>query len=258
MKKLSVIEKFTNSKIFKEIEEQEHELLLEKRDRSTRIITTLEAEKTEKIKELRAALSESEAKLNAARKAFHDAELEYNKAKSVLSGTSNHFDRLIDNQKAILLDSYDPVIDQAIEFFINKLAVLRRPGVINSQAMGFTNNLIDLTKNTSTITNRPAVLSAIAYCQAAIRELEAMKLLPAIDPLWLESLRAGIPNIDDYTEIDGRRSMEKCQQGFVDFSLNPNLENKVNRLHYIADGLLHGRKAAENNQKARKEQRARA
>jgi len=45
----------------------------------------------------------------------------------------------------------------------------------------------------------------MAYCRAAITELENMKLAPAVDAERIAALKAGIPKIDVYTEYPGQK-----------------------------------------------------
>jgi hypothetical protein len=56
-------------------------------------------------------------------------------------------------------------------------------------------------------TNTEAIISAMEYCQAAITELENMKLAPAMDPARIEGLKAAIPPIDQYREYQAEKPM---------------------------------------------------
>lgn len=66
--------------------------------------------------------------------------------------------------------------------------------------------------------NRPAILSALEYCKAAITELENMKHAPALDAEKIAELKTGIPRIDVYTEFTGEKPY-----GFTVANVNPRL-----------------------------------
>lgn len=102
-------------------------------------------------------------------------------------------------------------IDEAIQFFRDKLDDLRKPGRISTQKTGAVRNVFTWKKSTSAISNGPAVRSALAYCQAAVKELETMKLMPELDLTRIEALRKGVPDYTLMTEIDGEKDLERFQ-----------------------------------------------
>ncbi len=115
----------------------------------------------------------------------------------------------IRKNQEILFSSYPPEIDAAIEFFKERLDFLRRPGKISIQKAGGVLNLISWKKNTTAYSNAPAVQEATRYCQSAIRELEAMRLIPDPDTARIASLRKGVPDHTIMSEFTGERDAER-------------------------------------------------
>ena len=114
----------------------------------------------------------------------------------------------IQHEQAFLYETSDSKIDEAIQFFRDKLDWLRRPGRISSERGGILERNIFSEKITSQVeSNRDAVLDAMRYCQDAIQALEQSKLLPEIDIQRIEEMKSGIPGIDDFASIETSRKM---------------------------------------------------
>ena len=60
-----------------------------------------------------------------------------------------------------------------------------------------------------------AINSAMAYCRAAITELENMKLAPAVGAERIAAMKAGIPKIDVYTGIHQGKTVSSHQYSFT-------------------------------------------
>lgn len=108
-----------------------------------------------------------------------------------------------------LYASCDPRLDEAQDFFRNKIDALRQPGTIDTRPMGSERNLIKMSKETRTECNRDAVLEAVGYCMNAVTRLEALKLCPEYPAAEVEGLKEGIPSIDKYVEYCSERAMPK-------------------------------------------------
>jgi hypothetical protein len=63
-------------------------------------------------------------------------------------------------------------------------------------------------------TNADAVHVAMKYCQAAIKELERMKLTPELEKVKIEEMKKEVPSIDVYSEVTGEKPMEKTPPDF--------------------------------------------
>lgn len=105
----------------------------------------------------------------------------------------------------ILLENYSEKIDEAILFFRDKLDELRKPGKIDRRGRGAERNIFTWKVKTTEESNVQAINSAMAYCRAALVELEQVKLLPELDAEKIAALKAGIPTIDVYTEYGGEK-----------------------------------------------------
>ena len=97
------------------------------------------------------------------------------------------------------------------------------------------------TKSTKKQSNLPAVHSALGYCQAAVKKLEKIKLIPALDLKEIEELKAGVPGIDNYKEYDGKRNLER---GAEEMTLRDTLSSddtmtwKIKKLNKQAEKLI--------------------
>jgi multidrug efflux pump subunit AcrA (membrane-fusion protein) len=172
-------------------------------------IDALMKERETAIPKLQADLEAKERKYQTAKTALDIAADEYNHARQGLSSESNAFDSQIRNHEAILVETADPALDEAMQFFNDKLSFLRSPGRISRTVIGAERNIFTWTKETHVESNLPAVRDALAFCQAAIRELERLKLSPEVDLEMIERMKAAIPDIDVYSEIDGEKDLER-------------------------------------------------
>jgi hypothetical protein len=107
---------------------------------------------------------------------------------------------------AALLSNYDPHIDEAITFFRDRFEGLRVKD-INKQTRTGERNLFTEKQEVFTYSNAAAIKNALAYCRAAIEELERMKLTPDPDADRIETLRKGIPDADELTESTGKKPL---------------------------------------------------
>lgn len=132
-----------------------------------------------------------------------------NEKRSALMQEKSGIEGEIRRHEMILYESYSPAIDEAILFFRDKLDFFRLPERISSNKVSAKRNILQWKKEAITETNLQAVHDAIFYCQAALKELERMKLTPALDTEKIERMKAGIPDIDVFAEFQHERPMEK-------------------------------------------------
>lgn len=109
--------------------------------------------------------------------------------------------------EAALLGNYDPRIDEAITFFRDRFEGLRVKDINRQQRTGET-NIFTEKKEVFVYSNAGAIKNALAYCRAAIDELERMKLTPDLDAERIEALQKGIPDADALTENAGEKPLE--------------------------------------------------
>jgi Skp family chaperone for outer membrane proteins len=197
------------SPLIQQIETEKAAAILARRKEAAGKIEVLKKEQEETILRLQAELEAKEAKYKNAKTALDAAAGEFQAARSARSSESQSFDTAISRQEQILIETADPVIDEAISFFIEKLDFLRSPGRINRTACGSEKNLILWNKNVKEETNVAAVHSAILYCQSAIKNLQALKLSPEFHIKKIEELKTAIPSIDEYQEVTVEKNLGK-------------------------------------------------
>lgn len=179
------------------------------RQEATGKIEALQKERDTVIPKLQADMEKEEAKYLKTNDVLNASTEEWRTARATLSSESQSFDSAISRQEQILIESADPLIDETIQFFRDKLDYLRSPGRISRIAGESEKNIITETKTVKEETNENVINSALQYCLAAIKELERMKLTPALDMEKIERMKAGIPSIDVYTEYQGEKPMKK-------------------------------------------------
>lgn len=179
--------------------------VLSARKAAAEAIESLRKEQGEVIPKLRADLAGKEAKYLKAKAALDALFAECRTARATLSSEGQSFDTAIRQQETILIESADPKIQEAVQFFRDKLDDLRKPGRISSRGMNVERNLITDTQTVTVESNAQAIKDALLYCQGAIKSLEQMKLSPALDPEWIEELKAAIPCIDIFIETTGTK-----------------------------------------------------
>lgn len=175
------------------------------------------AEKLESIlAEIRAGHPEAEAALCSVLEDLKAAEKQVTALRAeagqayrdlqILKANAAHRQDILEAQ---LLGNYDSRIDEALDFFRNKIDELRRPGKISTRPMGAERNLFTMTKRIRIESNHNAVAEAMAYCRNAVTRLESLKLIPEFPADEIEGLKEGIPSIDRYQEFEGERSLPR-------------------------------------------------
>jgi isoleucyl-tRNA synthetase len=209
VEKTEMPEWFTNHPSVQSILAERVATTLATRMEATRKIEVSKKERDEVIPKLQAELKVKEKEYLKTKAAMQAASDEFRASKAALLSEDSRISHEIGQQEQILIDTADPKIDEAIQFFRAKLDWLRSPGRISKTVGGSERDLFPWTKTVSAETNAPAVRSALAYCQSAIKELEKLKLSPALDIQKIEKLKDGIPRIDIYEEIQGEKPMER-------------------------------------------------
>jgi hypothetical protein len=166
--------------------------------------TTEEAEKV--IPEREAELAAVEAEL-----ARHDEERKtifdrLSMARITLMKERHRFAQERSGAEAVLLSNYDPRIDEAIKFFRDQWEGLLVKS-INEQQRAGERNIFTERQKVIVYSNAAAIKNALAYCLAAINELEKMKLTPDLDAELIEVLQKGIPDANEMTEATGEKPL---------------------------------------------------
>ena len=212
--KIEKIEKLTdefeNTPLLKKLREEQAAETLQKRQKAASIIEAMEEERDKIIPQLQEDHLKKEAKFNEAKALMETASGEFQGATYALARGRQKFEYSIGREKVILLETAPEEIEEAIQFFQEKLSFLRSPGRISFTAIGSERNILNMKKTVKGESNAGAVRSALSYCQATIKELENMKLSPALDIKKIEKMKAGIPDINIYTESTGEKPLERA------------------------------------------------
>ena len=187
------------------IEEKEAETLAKRKDAVQRM-----AEATAELEAMpspEAATAELRGDLADAEDKVKELQGKINLTVADVWRNRQYKERAIRDAEAVLLESYDKRIDEAITFFRDKLDWLREPGRISTQAAGAEKNIFTEKKTVKVRTNERRVLASLEYCRNAIKDLEGLKLEADFDNQAVEDLKRGIPPIDIYDEITGEKDI---------------------------------------------------
>lgn len=195
------------SPAFRKMREEQAVETLAKREKAGEKIKALEKEQAEVVPKLQKDLAAKEDKFHKTKALMDAASDEAKIAKVAVMSQSQSFEKAISKQAEILIETADPALDAAIIFFNKKLSYLRSPGRIDHVAGGAERNIFTDTKKVKAESNVDAVKLALEYCRAAITELEKMKLWPVLDVEKIERMKAGVPSIDVYTEVTGKKPL---------------------------------------------------
>jgi hypothetical protein len=165
------------------------------RKAAARKIAVLNKERDELITKLQMNLTEKEENCKKLRAALDIATDEWEKAKAVMSSESRQLDNEICYHEAVLIETADRYINEVITFFRDKVAYYRTPAQMSFHKL--------FPEKVESEGNYKAINPALQYCLAAIKELERMKLTPALDIQKIEKMKKAIPKIDVYIEVNG-------------------------------------------------------
>ncbi|RJQ27699.1 hypothetical protein C4565_04940 [Candidatus Parcubacteria bacterium] len=122
-------------------------------------------------------------------------------ARSALCSKQLEIDREISDAEAALRESCDPRIDEAIRFFWDQGEILKRNPIHRGDEFTGYGPMGEMWS--AILNNWDAVLSAINHCRAMTRELEEMKLLPAVDLERIEEMKK-IPDPNQMKKTGGQ------------------------------------------------------
>jgi hypothetical protein len=108
-----------------------------------------------------------------------------------------------------LIESADPEINRALEFFRDKMDYIGNPSRIVLDRASGERDLVRWTETKEKRSNLTAIAEALGYCRRCVRELESMKLFPEPDLRRIERMKREIPPIDDLAGVMMEKPMEK-------------------------------------------------
>ena len=207
-------------------------------------IEALKKERGEVIPKLIEDRDAKEERFKEAKAALDTVGGEFQAARGEVSSQSQSFDHAISRQEMILLESSDPALGEVITFFREKLDWLRDPIRISTDHRRGETNIFTEKVTLTVASNIDAINSAMAYCRAAIMELESMKLAPAMDAEKIAALKEGVPRIDDFTEstrekpMPGSKGMPMIRPRFGGAASDEYEQTLLDRVHKKANDFL--------------------
>lgn len=191
---------FINHPSTKAIMAEQEKDTKEKRTMARKEVDRIQQEAKAIIPELQSAVIDAETVLSF----WEDQKAELLRNLGTAAGklTAERFRLSREEQQAtaILFETCDPAIDAAIDFFREKIDLLRLPETTKRSRFLGEKNILNGKQEVYLKTNGAAVLEAINYCREAFEELEGMKLQVECDQARIDALKCGIPSIDTFVE----------------------------------------------------------
>ncbi|MDI6797104.1 MAG: hypothetical protein QMD09_09165 [Desulfatibacillaceae bacterium] len=194
-----------------ELRKQQAAEILSTRKAAAQEIAKLERKKANALPDLVQAHKLAVAAYDEHKKKLADLEAEVGKAHVKKVNTADQFAKAISRQQAILLQTADPRIDEALEFFRSEHERIRHTKPIEQTRQDGRRNPYRDEQNLIIYTNLGARDKALTYVRAALRGLELAKLQPTFDQQEIEKLKAGIPSLEVFEEIKHTRK----DRGFI-------------------------------------------
>jgi hypothetical protein len=223
------LEKYAPS-IFGEIEAKEKAEIQAERTTKADELAKVEMDTHKQILMLVDEQGKAEAETKAAEAVLKEKQQALAKVKSSLWSVRSRGQNQAGKLKQYLTETASPALDEAIQFFNDKLSWLRQDGRIRHDMTGGETNLIFWKKKVKAESNKNAVLSAMRYCQDAIETLGDWKLIPELDPAEIERLKAEIPSVDDYEEITGEKPLDRIAGPLAGFPSGSQTDWEVGKL----------------------------
>lgn len=205
MNSAEILQTIENHPLTKQILAEKAAELLKKRTEAASKIAELKAE-LEGLPAASDVAANEERELKRLEQEAADLRAEITRKKAETISKRLFTENLIGNLEAELLNSADSRIALEIEFFQDLHAKFMQIKP-SARFEGKKQNLIDMTEKTTAASNQKAIAKALAYCRKAVKTLESMKLEPELNIEKIEQLRADVPNIDEFTETTGSRTI---------------------------------------------------
>ena len=211
------INKFAPS-LFGEIEAKEQAEIMATRKEKSAALAKVEADTLTAVQTLLDEQATAQDAVKDAEQVLLEKQRALSDVKSKVWNAKQRGQSQANTLRAYLLETAPPEIDEAVSYFQKKLEWLREPGRISSESGGSKINLVGWKKKVVASTNRPAVESAMRYCQDAIERLELMRLDAELDMKGIEQMKKEIPDTSIYTEIQAERPLVRATTKRAAFS----------------------------------------
>jgi len=205
----SLLKEAESSPAIQAVRAQRAAEILAKRQEAAGKIAALRNEATVIIPKRQSEIEALEGEYRAAKKALDELGSKCQELTLELRRDRLVSDYTIQAAESVLIETADPRIDETIQFFTEKLDTLRTPGRISINRLGAERNIFTEKVRTRVESNHDAVIAALRYCMDAVLELQQMRIDPVLDVEKIERMKAGIPDINTYSEIKGERPFPK-------------------------------------------------
>ena len=197
----SILETMKDQPFYKQAEAKKKQEILDKRIRAVAELERVNADGLKIIERIQSdleiaktELSETEAMLKTRSESVARLSYELFQEKTRMENEKG-------KQKTILLDNYDPKIDEAIQYFQDLFYSLQNPKHFQKYGTEGKFSILHLKRLPGEVESNHAVIKrTLEYCRESMQELEAMKLLPEPDFERIEALKKGVPDWENTFE----------------------------------------------------------
>lgn len=230
-----LVESFKETPAYKELVEKKRQELLNQRKAWIEERDALKEKGKKTYLSYEQPLKDARAEVARLEKELEQARIKAGNLWREQSRETDKINRKINALNAELVETADKAIDEAIEFFKETGERIRRLDPHTQTRLQDVNIIPDAGEKTYAVfSNSESIKAAVIYCQAAVEELEGLKLCAA--EVSLEAIENLKKNIPDHTEI--REYTQKKPMGFdktpgiVEYvrSQTRELDQKVKRL----------------------------
>jgi len=199
--------KLEGNPVFKQLEQEEKEKIQAQRKKAAQEIEQVKEESLKVLDKIQADREAAAAELKEAEQVFLAKKEVVAKLDHELYSERHRSSREVDQRKTVLLNTYDPAIDQAIDYFRGKFEEIRHRH-IDWQTRKDGVDVLNMRKKFVSYSNKNSLLLALEYCKQAIAKLEDLKLGPDFDPAWIEIVKKGIPDPSQLEEFLSDKGMK--------------------------------------------------
>jgi len=215
--------------MMKAILAEEATRILKTRQEAAGKIDILEAQ-LQALPDAEEAVSELKAELSILEERQKVLKQKINEKWAALRSEKLNIENEIGRGKIILIESCDPIIDEAITFFQERREVLLRKSPDKQTRRGGV-NVFTMTKELTTFSNVVAIKSALFYCLNSIRTLEVMRFEPVLDMARIDELKRNIPDVDAMEESKADKPLPRVNTDpRILLPLNSELDWKLGKL----------------------------
>ncbi len=225
------LERLEKNPAFQRLQQEEKEKIRAERQQAAQEIERIKTESSEILEQIQADRETAAAELQEAEKELKAKKETLARLDHEIYTERHRADREINQNQQKLLTSYDPAIDQAIDFFRDEFERIRKTNT-SWQTHQDGIDMIGFKKKLVSYSNKNSILRALKYCREAIQGLEAAKLDPDFDPARIEAVKLGIPDPGELEEFKGDKPLKDAADvsPMMQLKSDSQLEWEMNKL----------------------------